>query len=229
MIGVYMKYIAIDKNLKDQLARDDFFTYYQYLIEQNELINLTAITEKHDVYLKHFYDSILISKIIDFNQKRVLDIGAGAGFPSLPILMLNKTMNLTIVDGLNKRIKFLENLSNKLALKVNLIHGRAENLDLFRYFDIILARAVAKLNILAEMAMPLLKINGYFIAFKSIHFQEELDDALHAIEILGGKVEEIYQYSLDEDLQHVYIVIKKIKATPSIYPRHFSKIKKSPL
>ncbi|QWB99908.1 16S rRNA (guanine(527)-N(7))-methyltransferase RsmG [Mycoplasmatota bacterium] len=224
-----MKYIDIDQDLIRKLDKKDFLTYYQYLIEQNKLINLTAITEKEDVFSKHFYDSVVISKVLNFNQKRVLDIGAGAGFPSVPIHILEKDMELTIVDGLNKRIHFLEKLSEKLDLKLNLIHGRAENLDLSKHFDIILARAVAKLNVLLEMALPLLKNKGYFVAFKSIHYQEELEEAKHALEVLGGKVEEIVEYAINDELKHVYIVIRKVKETPSMYPRHFSKIKKTPL
>ncbi|WP_312031229.1 RsmG family class I SAM-dependent methyltransferase [Hujiaoplasma nucleasis] len=114
-------------------------------------------------------------------------------------------------------------------MNIHLIHGRAEELGIFNEFDIIMARAVAKLNILVEMALPMLKINGYFVAFKSIHYQEELDQAKHAIELLGGKVEKIINYTLTEDLQHVYILIRKIKHSPKIYPRSFAKIKKSPL
>ncbi|MFP4478581.1 MAG: 16S rRNA (guanine(527)-N(7))-methyltransferase RsmG [Candidatus Izemoplasmatales bacterium] len=211
------------------LNKPEFLTYYQYLIQQNKLTNLTAITDKEDVYIKHFYDSLVITTQIDFDQKKVLDIGAGAGFPSIPIHLIHESMDLTIVDGLNKRIHFLENLTEKLDLNVSLIHGRAENLDLSKHFDIILARAVAKLNILLEMALPLLKVNGYFVAYKSIHYQEELQQAKNAIQVLGGKVEEIIEYTLTDDLKHVYIIIKKVKDTPKMYPRHFSKIKKLPL
>ncbi len=224
-----MKHIDIKQNLLNMLNKPEFLTYYQYLIQQNKLTNLTAITDKEDVYIKHFYDSLVITTQIDFDQKKVLDIGAGAGFPSIPIHLIHESMDLTIVDGLNKRIHFLENLTEKLDLNVSLIHGRAENLDLSKHFDIILARAVAKLNILLEMALPLLKVNGYFVAYKSIHYQEELQQAKNAIQVLGGKVEEIIEYTLTDDLKHVYIIIKKVKDTPKMYPRHFSKIKKLPL
>jgi len=219
----------LDQNLFSKLSHEKFNIYYQYLIEQNQFFNLTAITEKEEVYLKHFYDSIFILNHLDFKDKKVLDIGAGAGFPSLPIKLIESSMNLTIVDGLNKRIEFLNRLINLLDVNIHLIHGRAEELGIFNEFDIIMARAVAKLNILVEMALPMLKINGYFVAFKSIHYQEELDQAKHAIELLGGKVEKIINYTLTEDLQHVYILIRKIKHSPKIYPRPFAKIKKSPL
>ncbi len=218
-----------NKDLLEKLNQDSFNQYYEYLIEQNQLLNLTAITEKEDVYLKHFYDSLVISSHIDFKDKLVLDIGAGAGFPSIPILLIEPSMKLTIVDGLNKRIDFLDRLTERLQIDVDLIHGRAEDLKVFNYFDIVMARAVAKLNILVEMALPILKTNGYFVAFKSIHYQEELDEAKKGIFLLGGKVEQIVKYSLADDLEHVYIIIKKIKPSPKGYPRSFAKIKKSPL
>lgn len=203
--------------------------YYEYLVEQNKLLNLTTITERDDVYRKHFYDSMVITQFLDFENKKLLDIGAGAGFPSIPILLYKPSLNLTIVDGLRKRIDFLERLTDKLEIKVDLIHGRAEELGIYEAYDIITARAVSKLNILLEMAMPLLKKNGYFVAYKSIHCEEELASAERAIKKLGGKLDSIIEYDVLDDLKHVYIIIKKVAKTPSIYPRHFSKIKKSPL
>lgn len=213
----------------DQLKNEDFNLYYQYLIEENEKLNLTAITLKDDVYLKHFYDSLVVRKFVDFKGKRVLDIGAGAGFPSIPIKLLDPEMDLTIVDGLKKRIDFLGRLTEKLNIQVNCIHGRAEALNLFNYYDVIMARAVARLNILLEMSLPALKINGVFVAFKSIHYHDELNDAAAAIDLLGGRIEKVVEYDLDDDLKHVYIMIKKIKKSPKGYPRHFSKIKNKPL
>jgi len=217
------------QNILKHLEKEKFNTYYQYLIEENKKFNLTAITKKEDVYSKHFYDSMVISDFLSFEDKKVLDIGAGAGFPSIPLMLVCDSMQLTIIDGLNKRIKFLERLRDKLDISVELIHGRAEEIKLFNHFDVILARAVAKLNILVEMALPLLKINGYFVAFKSIHFQDELDASLKAIQLMGGKVENIITYPIDESITHVYIVIKKLKKSPKGYPRSFAKIKKSPL
>lgn len=213
----------------DLLNKPSFHLYYQYLIEENEKLNLTAITNQEDVYLKHFYDSLVVRKFINFKDKQVLDIGAGAGFPSIPIKMVEPSMRLTIVDGLKKRIDFLERLTEKLDVHVNCIHGRAEAIQQFNHYDVILARAVAKLNILVEMALPALKLNGFFVAFKSVHYQEELEQAQSAIQLLGGKVEKIVEYDLDDDLKHVYIIIKKVKKSPKGYPRHFSKIKSKPL
>ncbi|MFW5795002.1 MAG: 16S rRNA (guanine(527)-N(7))-methyltransferase RsmG [Bacillota bacterium] len=221
---------SLDENLINLLKNDKFEIYYNYLIEQNKLVNLTSITCLNEVYYKHFYDSIYITKFIDFTKKKVLDIGAGAGFPSLPIKLISNDFNLTIVDSLKKRIDFLMRLSDKLSIKkLNLIHGRAEEIDKSNYYDIVLARAVAKLNILLEIVLPVLKINGFFIAYKSINYQSELKDASEALKILGGKIENIIEYNIDKNLKHVYLIIKKIKTTPKKYPRAFSKIKKSPL
>ena len=224
-----MSQITLFEDLLDLFKSKKYSLYYEYLIEQNKLLNLTAITDKEDVYLKHFYDSVVISKYIDFKNKTVLDIGAGAGFPSIPIHLSEDSMDLTIIDGLKKRIDFLKRLTEKLNINVKLIHGRAEEIGIFNHYDIVMARAVAKLNILLEMALPLLKINGFFIAYKSIHYQEELEDAKQAIDKLGGKVEKIIEYDINEELKHVYIIIRKVNKSPKGYPRHFSKIKKSPL
>lgn len=220
----------LDKDLIELLKKPEFNIYYDYLIEQNKLMNLTGLTEINDVYYKHFYDSIYLSKVIDITNKDFLDLGAGAGFPSLPLKIINNNFNLTIVDSLNKRIEFLSRLIDKLFLKnIILIHGRAEELEKNKQFDIVSARAVARLNILLELAMPLIKINGLFIAYKSINYQEELVEAKKAISVLGGEIDRIVEYNLSNDLKHVYIIIKKVKATPNKYPRPFAKIKKSPL
>ncbi|MCF7924540.1 MAG: 16S rRNA (guanine(527)-N(7))-methyltransferase RsmG [Candidatus Izimaplasma sp.] len=220
----------LDKDLIELLKKPEFNIYYDYLIEQNKLMNLTGLTEINDVYYKHFYDSIYLSKVIDITNKDFLDLGAGAGFPSLPLKIINNNFNLTIVDSLNKRIEFLSRLIDKLSLKnIILIHGRAEELEKNKQFDIVSARAVARLNILLELAMPLIKINGLFIAYKSINYQEELVEAKKAISVLGGEIDRIVEYNLSNDLKHVYIIIKKVQATPNKYPRPFAKIKKSPL
>jgi len=206
-----------------------FEIYYNYLIDENEKLNLTAITQRDDVYSKHFYDSVMIMTYLPFKRKKVLDIGAGAGFPSIPIKMIEPSVDLTIVDGLKKRIDFLNRLTQKLEIEVQCVHGRAEALQQWSTYDVILARAVGRLNVLVEMALPYLRMNGYFVAYKSIHYQEELKDAQKAIALLGGKVEKVVEYALNDELKHVYILIKKVKKTPKGYPRHFSKIKKKPL
>lgn len=209
---------------------NQFELYFDYLIEQNQVMNLTAITEKSEVYTKHFLDSLWLSKMGDFAHKTLLDVGSGAGFPSLPLKIVFPSLKVTIVDALQKRIDFLKRLSEKLVFSDNnLIHGRIEEFIMKNYFDFVTARAVARLNILTELCLPFVKIGGKFIAMKSINYQEELDEAKKAIEKLGGVIEQIIEYPLEADLSHVLIVIKKVRETSENYPRSFGLIKKKPL
>lgn len=220
----------LDDSINVMLKNDKFNIYYEYLIAENKITNLTRIVDENEVYYKHFYDSIILSKFTDLNDKKFLDVGAGAGFPSIPLKIINDSINLTIVDSLNKRIKFLTRLVEKLDLNhIRLIHGRAEEIANKHYFDIVTSRAVAKLNILAEITIPFVKIGGYFIAYKSINYKEELDEALNCIDILGGEVERIEQYNISKDETRVLIFIKKVKETKKGYPRQFGKIKNQPL
>lgn len=222
--------LQYDLELRGLLNDSSFSTYYDNLIKTNKVMNLTNITEEKEVYLKHFYDSVILIKAFELKNKSILDIGAGAGFPSIPIKLLERTLKVTIVDGLNKRINFLKDLVNILQLNdINLLHSRAEDLDKKMKYDFVTARAVARLNILAELALPYVKIGGYFIAYKSINYQEELDEAVPGINKLGGSLDKIIVYELSPELKHVLLVIKKVKETPIIYPRQFGKIKKSPL
>jgi 16S rRNA (guanine527-N7)-methyltransferase len=223
-------YKDINKNLQKALEDPRFATYYSYLVEQNKVMNLTNITDEKEVYEKHFYDSVILTDILETSNKSILDIGAGAGFPSIPIKILDNSMSVTIVDGLNKRIKFLSNLVNNLALNsISLIHGRAEELDKSLEFDLVTARAVARLNILVELAIPYVKTGGYFVAYKSTNYEPELLEAEKGISILGGQIESIYNYRINDEIVHTLILIKKVKRTPKDYPRQFSKIKKAPL
>lgn len=220
----------IDKNLQSKLKDSRFSSYYSFLIEQNKVMNLTNIIEEKEVYDKHFYDSVVLTEVLDTKNKSILDIGAGAGFPSIPINIIDDSISVTIVDGLNKRIKFLSELLTILNMKtVSLIHGRAEELDKSTKYDIVTARAVARLNILAELAIPYVKIGGYFAAYKSTNHESELKEAEKAIHLLGGQIENIYNYRINDEIIHSLIIIKKIKTTPKEYPRQFSKIKKAPL
>jgi 16S rRNA (guanine527-N7)-methyltransferase len=154
---------------------EQFDIYFKFLVEYNEVVNLTAITDEEEVYIKHFYDSILLSKVIDLNSiKSLCDVGAGAGFPSIPLKILYPELNVTIVDGLDKRIKFLTLLCQKLDIKgVNLVHGRAEDYAKTHResFDIVTARAVARFNILNELCIPLVKVGGHFISLKGKNAQ----------------------------------------------------------
>lgn len=210
-----------------------FELYYTTLIEWNQKMNLTAITQKEDVYLKHFYDSLTISFDYPLEQQSLCDIGAGAGFPSIPLKIVYPNLKITIVDSLTKRITFLKHLANVLELEnVTAISARAEEYakDHRESFDIVTARAVARLNILDELCLPLVKINGDFITLKGLKAQEELKEAKAGIEKLGGKVTKEIDFTLTDENDHrSNIYIHKIKKTPSLYPRTFGKIKKKPL
>ncbi len=214
-----------DKQIKQ------FELYYQTLIEWNEKMNLTAITEKEDVYLKHFYDSLTISFDYTLDTQSLCDIGAGAGFPSIPLKIVYPDLKITIVDSLTKRITFLKQLIQVLELKnVEAISARAEEYakEHRQSFDLVTARAVARLNILDELCLPLVKKNGYFITLKGL--KAELLEAKKGIETLGGKVVKEVDFTLTDENDHrCNIYIHKQKDTPIKYPRQFGKIKKKPL
>ena len=210
---------------------DKFEIYYQNLVSYNEKVNLTAITEKNEVYTKHFLDSILPIDEIPLNCK-VIDIGAGAGFPSLPIKIVRDDINLTMLDSLNKRISFLNFICNKLNVKSTNIHSRAEDHSVkFREkYDIAVARAVAKLNTLLEYMLPLIKIGGKVIAYKGSNIEEELKSSEKALDLLGGKVIKTIKFNLPNEVgERNIIVIEKIKPTPTQYPRSQNKPKTNPI
>ena len=222
--------------LSDQ-QMSQFDQYFMLLVEWNEKMNLTAITEKEEVYLKHFYDSITIAFSHDFTKEGVTlcDVGSGAGFPSIPLKIVYPNSEITIVDSLNKRITFLTTLSERLGLeKVNLFHDRAEtfgkNKAFREQFDFVTARAVARLNVLAELCLPLVKKHGYFLAMKAAKSDEEVLEATHAIALLGGKIvkEEAVRLPITNDSRHV-ITIEKTKETPNKYPRKPGTPNKQPL
>ncbi|ANI97263.1 16S rRNA (guanine(527)-N(7))-methyltransferase RsmG [Pediococcus pentosaceus] len=206
-----------------------FATYYKTLVETNEHVNLTAITEENEVYLKHFYDSVtpLLEAPEYFKSGAELcDVGAGAGFPSLPMKILFPSLKVTIVDSLNKRITFLKTLVDQLELTdVTLVHDRAETFgakkSVYREkFEIVTARAVARLSVLSELCIPLVKQNGFFIALKAANTEQELSDGKMAIAILGGKliVDKDFALPATGDERHLVVVEKK-KQTPNKYPR----------
>lgn len=213
-----------------------FEDYYETLVEWNEKMNLTAITEKSDVYLKHFYDSISASFYFDFSKPlSVCDVGAGAGFPSIPLKIVFPHLHITIVDSLNKRITFLEHLANKLGLSnVRFVHDRAEtfgvNAEFREKFDLVTARAVARMSVLSELCLPLAKVGGHFVAMKAANAVEELADGKKAIAILGGKLEEQFSFVLPiEESERSILVIKKEKSTPKKYPRKPGTPNKQPI
>ncbi|WP_243292737.1 16S rRNA (guanine(527)-N(7))-methyltransferase RsmG [Bacillus sp. FJAT-47783] len=203
-----------------------FERYYEVLVEWNEKINLTSITEKKEVYLKHFYDSISAAFYYDFSKPLSLcDVGAGAGFPSIPLKICFPHLHISIVDSLKKRITFLDHLAQELNLKhVSFYHDRAEtfgqNKQFRESFDLVTARAVARLSVLSELCLPLVKVNGDFVALKASSAQEELEKANKAISLLGGTVQHVSNFKLPlEESERNIIVIRKERATPKKYPR----------
>ncbi|PTJ65962.1 16S rRNA (guanine(527)-N(7))-methyltransferase RsmG [Staphylococcus saprophyticus] len=215
--------------------QQQFQTYYQMLVEWNEKMNLTSITEEHEVYLKHFYDSIATSFYTDLTKElTICDVGAGAGFPSIPLKIIFPNLKVTIVDSLNKRIHFLNQLAEALELdNVSFVHDRAETYGKGDYrasYDIVTARAVARLSVLSELCLPLVKKGGHFIALKSSKGEEELEEARFGIGVLGGKVLNTISYELPEDAgERQMIIIDKRSQTPKKYPRKPGTPNKSPL
>ena len=218
--------------------KEQFATYYNKLIEFNKKVNLTRITDKNEVYLKHFFDSI--TPLLEFSdlfkgEKSLCDVGAGAGFPSLPIKILCPDLSITIVDSLGKRLKFLDELVSDLSLdKVTLVHSRAEdagqNKNLREKFDLVTGRAVARMSVLSEYCLPLAKVDGYLVALKGPKAQDELAEAKNAIEVLGGSVKEVKELTLpDTDDERTLIVVKKVKATPKKYARQAGTPNRKPL
>ena len=216
--------------------KEQYERYFELLVEWNEKINLTAITAKDEVYLKHFYDSIapILQGLIENQPIRLLDIGAGAGFPSLPMKILFPELDVTIIDSLNKRINFLHLLAEELGLNgVHFYHGRAEDFaqdKAFRaQFDIVTARAVARMQVLSELTIPYLKVGGRLLALKASNAPEELEEAKNALNLLFSKVENNLQYELPNGDPRYITVVEKKKETPNKYPRKAGMPNKRPL
>ncbi len=212
---------------------DQLDKYCNFLLEYNTHTNLTAIKEEEQVYLKHFYDSLTFIKAIDVKKhNNLLDIGTGAGFPGMVLKIVFPHLEVTLLDSNNKKINFLKELTMKLGLtKVNFFHGRAEDFcqKNREKFDIVTARAVTNMTALTELCLPLTKINGYFIALKGSN-QEELEESMYAIKVLGGILEETINFELPYDCGERNILrILKQKNTPKEYPRRYEKIVKNPL
>ena len=213
---------------------EQFYKYMNLLIEWNEKMNLTAITEPKEIILKHFIDSLTILKYIDDNSKLV-DVGTGAGFPGVPLSIMNPTLKITLVDSLNKRLIFLQEVVKELNLKnIEIVHARAEefgqNKNCREKFDIATSRAVANLATLSEYLVPLVKIDGKIISMKASNAKEEIHDAQKAIEVLGGKIEKIEEFDLPEsDIGRTIIIIDKNRCTPAIYPRKAGTPAKEPI
>lgn len=226
----------LSKNNIDSETCQEFGKYYQLLIEWNNKINLTAITEETEVAYKHFIDCISVFNCgIIAPDSKVIDIGTGAGFPGLPMKIYDKTLDMTLLDSLNKRINFLNEVVSETGLtQVTTLHGRAEDYGADKTYrekyDIAVSRAVANLATLSELCLPFVKVGGYFIAMKGPKVGEEIENAQKAIKLLGGKLEKVVNYNIsDTDLDHNIVIIKKISATSTKYPRKAPKPSKEPL
>lgn len=223
METLYEKY----KNIKDEQIKQRFEKYYELLIQWNEKFNLTAITEKTAVEIKHFADSLAASEII---KGKVIDIGAGAGFPSIPLKIVNPSLNITMIDSSNKRVTFLKEVIEQLGLKkAEALHSRAEDLKERECFDFAVARAVAPLSTLAEYLIPFVKKGGKMIAYKSDNIEEEMKEAKTAIKILGGTKTEVIKIPLDSETVRSLVIVTKGRPTPKKYPRGANKPRLNPL
>lgn len=227
----YLEKMSISLN-KEQY--DQFYAYMVLLIEWNEKINLTAITEPQEIILKHFVDSLTIAKYIE-EGKTIIDMGTGAGFPGIPLKIYRNDVKVVLADSLNKRIKFLNEVIEKLQLKnIETIHCRAEELgknkEYREKFDYATSRAVANLSTLSEYLLPFVKLNGSGVFMKTMEIDEELENAKKAIKILGGRIEKVDKFEIPEsDLGRSIIIVKKEKQTPSKYPRKPGTPAKEPL
>ncbi len=213
---------------------NDFYLYMNELIEWNKNINLTAITEVNEVIQKHFIDSLTILKFTNDNNK-IIDVGTGAGFPGIPLKIVNSTLDVTLLDSLNKRILFLNNIIEELGLKnIKTIHSRVEdtaNDTQYREkYDIATSRAVAQLNVLLEYLLPLVKVGGKCICMKGGNIEEEINSSKKALNILGGKIEKIETFELpNSDIKRNIIIVEKINNTSKNYPRKAGIPSKKPL
>lgn len=222
--------------LKDNYQIDDilitkFLDYLKLLSEWNERFNLTAITSEEGILEKHFIDSILPMQYIDFSNKTLCDIGTGAGFPGIPLAICNPSLNVTLIESNGKKVSFLEEVKKVLSLdNVFIYKVRAEEFDQRELFDYVSARAVTKLNVLLELGVPLLKINGQMLAYKLFDVEEEINESKHALKVLDCKLECCKKYELpfSKDKRSL-VIVSKLNKTKNKYPRDFASISKSPL
>lgn len=227
------KELGIDLN---QQQINNFETYFNMLIETNKVMNLTSITDEREVILKHFADSVSLLNEFEIEEdKKIIDVGCGAGFPSIPLKIVLPKNHFTLVDSLKKRITFLDEVKNALELEnIELLHSRAEDLgndeNYREVFDYGVARAVASLNVLCEYLLPFVKVGGQLIALKGKNYQEEIEQSKNAIKLLGGEISDIRSVKIpNTDITHYIIFINKISNTPNNYPRKAGKVTKKPI
>jgi len=233
------KYSELENELGIVLAesqREQFNQFFELLVEWNKHMNLTGITEYGEVLSKHFFDSLTCGKgLADWTDKKVIDVGTGAGFPGVPMKIANPSIEITLLDSLNKRIQFLDEVVGTLGLEnVELIHGRAEDYgqddDYRETYDAAISRAVADLAVLSEYVLPFIKVGGVFVAQKSLNAIDEIEQSKNAIEILGGKIRDIIEVKVPGiDIVHSLVIIEKVGETPAKYPRKAGKPTKKPL
>lgn len=240
MYNDMLKYLS-ESNIPDVDISDEkkekLYKFYEILVEKNKVMNLTSITEIKEFTYKHFIDSIALEKIVKdlgSNNYNIADLGTGAGFPGIPLAIVYPNLNLTLIDSLNKRIKFIKETCEALDIKnVNAIHSRAEDIDRNKdyreKFDICVSRAVANLTSLSEYCLPLVKNGGSFISYKSKGYEVEIAEAKKAIKVLGGEIGNIEKFELGEYGERILLDIKKIKPTPNKYPRKAGLPTKEPI
>ena len=225
--NIFDKYeIKLNKRQYDQLC-----IYADFLVEYNKNVNLTAITDPVEILYKHFIDSILLTKYVDFSKKSaIIDVGTGAGFPSVPIKIFYPDIKITLLDSLNKRITFLKNLGQKIEIDAEFIHGRAEIIgrmpEYREKFDISCARAVANMSLLSEYCLPFVKVGGIFAAMKGP--SENINASLNAVDLLGGRFENDFSYEIESEKRKI-VIVRKVSQTSTSFPRNSSQIKKKPL
>ena len=220
--------LGLDASKAETLAR-----FADLMLQKNEVMNLTRITEPVAVAQLHLLDSAMLLKFADFRGKTVADVGTGAGFPGMPLRILEPDFDLTLLDSLGKRVDWLRDACDALGLaRVSCVHARAEEFaaEARESFDLVTSRAVANLQILAELCLPLVKVGGQFLAMKSVESEDEIADAKNAIKTLGGKIAKVEDYTIPtSDVVHRLVIIEKVAPAPARYPRAFAKIKKAPL
>lgn len=217
------------------LQKRQFSIFYEMLVEKNRVVNLTSITDWDEVIEKHFLDSISLGAFLDLSRRlNVIDVGTGAGFPGIPLKIIYPDLNITLMDSLNKRISFLDEVIDRLELaNITAIHSRAEDLarnEKYReQYDLCVSRAVANLSTLSEYCLPFVSISGKFVPYKSGIISEEMEQSKKAVSVLGGTITDVYQFSFGQDLHRSFIFIDKVNHTPMTYPRKAGSPSKRPL